>query len=418
MVTEELLKKYLAENCTAAEQERIAEWYASFDNQPPYFEYDKSPEANALKEKTKIAIQSIIASHNLSYTNTPVVHLSTTGKAPKRIFIYTGMAAAILILLMAGIYWVFFNRISSSKEVVQKVSSSKTPVAITPGSNKAILTLADGSAIVLDSAQNGALAQQGNVQVVKSNDGELKYLSAAESQQSSVIAYNMLSTPRGGQFMLILPDNSKVWLNAASSIKYPTAFTGNERRVEITGEAYFEVAPATLPGGKEKKPFIVKMITPSGDGGEVQVLGTHFNVNAYYDEMSIKTTLLEGSVKVSKDDQSILIKPGQQASLISSKSNKSPQDLSRPVGIQVQPADIEATMAWKNGLFQFEDVTIQTVMSQVARWYDVEVVYVRDVSQDRFRGKIYRNTDIAKLLNILELSGAHFKIEGKRIIVQ
>jgi ferric-dicitrate binding protein FerR (iron transport regulator) len=414
MVTEELLKKYLAGNCTTAEQERIAEWYASFDDQPPYFEHDKSPEANELKEKTKAAIQSIIASHTLPAANTPTAQPATIvsmHKARKRMFTYTGIAAAVLIVLMAGTYWVFLNRVSSKKEIVQKALSSDTAIAITPGSNKAILTLADGSAIMLDSAQNGALAQQGNVQVVKSNDGELKYLSAADSRQPAAVAYNRLSTPRGGQFMLTLPDNSKVWLNAASSIKYPTVFTGNERRVEITGEAYFEIEK------NPNKPFRVDILLPTGKGGSVEVLGTHFNINAYNDESSVKTTLLEGKVKIINRTSSMPATAGNKAPVFLAPGQQAQMNNNDEIKI-VNNANIEATMAWKNGLFQFDDVTIQTVLHQVARWYDVEIVYERDVSQDHFRGKIYRNTDIAKLLNILELSGAHFKIEGKRIIVQ
>ncbi|NII28117.1 FecR family protein [Pseudoflavitalea sp. X16] len=414
MITEELLKKYLSGNCTAAEQQQIAEWYASFDSQPPYFEDDKSPEAKALKERTKATIQSIIASHTLPDTDTPAtlsVNISSRDKVRKSMFIYAGMAAAVLIVLMAGIYWVFFNRVSSQKEIAQKASSSSEAVVITPGANKAMLTLADGSVIVLDSAQNGVLVEQGNTNVIKNSNGELVYKTVGNKHPGNyrdAVTYNMLSTPRGGQFMLTLPDKSKVWLNAASSIKYPTVFAGNERRVEITGEAYFEIEK------DPNKPFRVDILLPTGKGGSVEVLGTHFNINAYNDESSIKTTLLEGKVKVTPTigsqlaaRSSKLLSPGQQAQLNSHDEIK-----------VVNNADIEATMAWKNGLFQFDDVTIQAVLNQVARWYDVEVVYERDVSKDRFRGKIYRNTDIAKLLKILELSGAHFKIEGKRIIVQ
>lgn len=422
MITEELLKRYLAGNCTAAEQEQIAEWYASFDNQPPYFVLDQSPEANALKEQTKAVIQSLIASHTLQAIHTPAMPptaVISTYKTPKRMVAYTAIAAAILIVFMGGIFGTFSGQNLSKKELAQQTpSSSNTAVAIMPGSNKAILTLADGSAIVLDSAQNGVLTEQGNAHVVKNSNGELVY-KTVDNKPAGAIAYNKLSTPRGGQFMLTLPDNSKVWLNAASSIKYPTVFAGNERRVEITGEAYFEVAAAASPqspsgeGGVVKTPFIVKIITPSGDGGEVQVLGTHFNINAYNDEGSIKTTLLEGKVKVSGslsmagNQQPVTLKPGEQALITSNHKLEITDDV-----------DLNQVMAWKNGLFQFDDVTIQTVLNQVARWYDVEVVYERDVSKDRFKGKIYRNTDIAKLLNILELSGAHFKIEGKRVIVQ
>jgi ferric-dicitrate binding protein FerR (iron transport regulator) len=291
--------------------------------------------------------------------------------------------------------------------------------------------LADGTTVVLDNASNGMLAQQNNVQVVKSKDGELKYQPAMAGtmgnrfRKAGTITYNMLSTPRGGQYMIVLPDGSKAWLNAASSIKYPTAFMGNERRVEITGEVYFEVKPVTSrqvgtgsKGEQEKIPFVVKIVTPTGNGGEVEVLGTHFNVNAYDDEGAVKTTLLEGKVKVvkretengkrEKDNEfAAVLKPGEQA-VIAAHS---------PLTIDHSP-DLESVMAWKNGLFQFNNVTIETVMRQVARWYDVQVVYERDASKDLFRGKIYRNTDMSQLLKILELSGAHFKIEGKKVIVQ
>jgi ferric-dicitrate binding protein FerR (iron transport regulator) len=255
---------------------------------------------------------------------------------------------------------------------------------------------------VLDNAANGMLAQQNNVQVVKSKDGELKYQSANSDGQTA-IAYNMLSTPRGGQYRVALPDGSIVWLNAASSIRFPTAFTGNERNVEITGEAYFEVKKNAA------MPFRVKM----KNGAVVQVLGTHFNINAYDDEESSKVTLLEGMVKVMKEERAenakneVVLKPGEQLSISHTSQ------LSQPIPVQT-----DEVMAWKNGLFQFNNVTIEAVMRQVARWYDVQVVYQRDVSQELFRGKIYRNADISQLLTILELSGARFKIEGKKIIVQ
>jgi ferric-dicitrate binding protein FerR (iron transport regulator) len=384
-----LLTRYLAGHCTAAEEQQIAEWYASFEELPPYFENENSDAATALKIRAKATIQSII--------DKELPHTSRV----RRIITYSSVAAAILVLITAGFYWMLL------KEGVKKNTVAKAPVHIDsanilPGANKAVLTLADGSEVVLDNAANGMLAQQNNVQVVKSKDGELKYQSGNSDGQTA-IAYNMLSTPRGGQYKIALPDGSTVWLNAASSIRFPTAFTGNERKVEITGEAYFEVKKNAA------MPFIVKM----NNGTIVKVLGTHFNVNAYDDEEAVKTTLLEGSVKVSATgpgsagSESAILKPGEQISVSHSSQ------LSQPIPVQT-----DEVMAWKNGLFQFNNVTIETVMRQVARWYDVQVVYERDVSQELFRGKIYRNAEISQLLTILELSGAHFKIQGKKIIVQ
>jgi ferric-dicitrate binding protein FerR (iron transport regulator) len=384
-ITKELLTRYLAGHCTPAEEQLVKEWYDSFEELSPYFENENSEEAIELKTNTKATIQSIIANE--------LPHISRV----RKIISYSSVAAAILVLLMAGLYWML------SKEGAKKIKVAKAPVyidstSITPGTNKAVLTLADGSKVVLDNAANGMLAQQNNVQVVKSKDGELKY-QPANSNGQTTIAYNMLLTPRGGQYRIALPDGSTVWLNAASSIRFPTAFIGNERNVEITGEAYFEVKK------NASMPFTVKM----NNGTVVKVLGTHFNINAYDDEESIKTTLLEGSVEVSSigNRQSAILNPGEQVSL----SHES--QLSQPIPVQT-----DEVMAWKNGLFQFNNVTIETVMRQVARWYDVQVVYERDVSQDLFRGKIYRNAAISQLLTILELGGAHFKIEGKKIIVQ
>ncbi|HEX6426326.1 MAG TPA: FecR domain-containing protein [Niastella sp.] len=431
-ITEELLTRYLAGHCTPAEEQLIAEWYASFDHLSPYFENENSATAIEVKAKTKTAIKSIIAGQKQAGGKLLTIHVGTQ-TIRKRILVYSSVAAAILILLTAGLYWMLSkNSEGANKSIVKKAPPVNDTTSITPGANRAMLTLADGTVVVLDDAANGTLAQQNDVKVVKSKDGEVQYQQANGNRPSiapnsgtnrqSAIVYNMLSTPRGGQYMIVLPDGSKVWLNAASSIKYPTAFTANERRVEITGEVYFEVAPLILPtkrdgGGSQKIPFIVKIGTPAGSGGEVEVLGTHFNVNAYGDDGAVKTTLLEGSVRVKSEvggtksygsgKSSAILKPGQQALMA----------IHSRLTIDHSP-DIESVMAWKNGLFQFNNVTIETVMRQVARWYDVQVVFERDVSKDLFRGKIYRNTDLSQLLKILELSGAHFKMEGKKVIVQ
>ncbi|HAI84386.1 MAG TPA: hypothetical protein DCL43_12030 [Chitinophagaceae bacterium] len=262
-----------------------------------------------------------------------------------------------------------------------------------PGGDKAMLTLADGSTIVLDSAGSGVLAHEGNTNIIKQSDGQLVYNSGDGA--SKELAYNLLQTPRGGKYKLILPDGSKVWLNAASSLRYPVAFVGNERRVEITGEAYFEVAKDAT------KPFKVAL-----NNMEVEVLGTSFNVNGYADEDEVKTTLLEGKVKVSANSSTKFLAPGQQAQLKSTGA----------IAIS-NNANLEETVAWKDGFFQFENSDIKAVMRQLARWYDVEVSYKGNINK-HFVGSISRDVKLSKVLSMLEQTGeVKFKIEGKNLIV-
>ncbi|NII29342.1 DUF4974 domain-containing protein [Pseudoflavitalea sp. X16] len=326
-------------------------------------------------------------------------------------------AAAVLIILGGiGIYrW---------NAVRDQLPHHDAPVAtvnkVEPGKNGAVLTLADGTKVVLDSLADGIVSSQNGARVVL-QDGRLTYQPTAAS--SEAIVYNTMSTPKGRQFSMVLPDGTRVWLNAASSLRYPTLFTGGERRVDITGEAYFEVAPLT-PTGRKKLPFIVGL----PGGATVEVLGTHFNINAYSDEPAITTTLLEGSVRVETGSQkpevgsqtsdfrpqtSVFLKPGQQASMpfISSKSNESSP-------IEVQTADIAKVMAWKNGLFNFEDASLEQVMRQLTRWYDIEVVYEKGIPDTYFIGEIGKNTPLNDVLTFLEKTGVHFRLEGRRLVVQ
>jgi ferric-dicitrate binding protein FerR (iron transport regulator) len=309
------------------------------------------------------------------------------------------VAAAILVLLGAGTYLLVIR--THENKTAKTGTTTNEQQDVLPGGNKAVLTLDDGSIIILDSAANGKLTEQGKTTIIKSGDGKLEYQSAIGNQQSA-ITYNMLTTPRGGQYQLVLPDGSKVWLNAASSIRFPVKFYEDKRRVEITGEAYFEIAPLTLKEGSRKVPFIVKF----RGGGEVEVLGTHFNVNAYEDEAMVKATLLEGAVQVTKDAASAMLKPGQQASVT--------QQGRIQVGNDV---DVDQVMSWKNGQFYFSNSDIETIMRQMARWYDVEVEY-KVHPEDRYTVSLSRNVPVSKLLKYLELSGGvKFKIEGKKIVV-
>jgi ferric-dicitrate binding protein FerR (iron transport regulator) len=211
--------------------------------------------------------------------------------------------------------------------------------------------------------------------------------------------YNTITTANGNQYQLILTDGSKVWLNAASSIRFPTSFTGNERKVEITGEVYFEVAKDPI------KPFKVDFKNKEGEINEIEVLGTHFNVNAYADEPDMKTTLLEGSVKIKAANKIQMLTPGQQASITSG-------------GIEVKRnVDIEHVMAWKNGYFLFDNTDIYTLMRQVSRWYNVDVKYEGRITEDGFSGKILRDVPLSKFIKVLELNDVKVRTEGREIIV-
>jgi len=321
-------------------------------------------------------------------------------------------AAAVIVLALGfGSYWLI-NRFPKNK-MAENDKSVNTVKDVLPGGDKAVLTLADGRVIVLDSAQNGVITQQGMVRVIKNKNGQVTYKSAGRNE-AGAITYNLLSTPRGGQYQLILPDGSSVWLNAASSIRYPTAFTGDERRVEITGEAYFEINKVIDEGG-HKKTFVVAVLPPTGRGGgagrgaEIEVLGTHFNVNGYNDEEVIKTTLMEGKVRMKSAGSlpaSVILQPGQQAQL---SNNGNIQ--------KVNDADIELAMAWKNGITAFKSADIKSIMRQVARWYNVDVVYEGEIPQRTFTGGIPRNANLSELLHLLEVSKVHFKQEGNKLIV-
>jgi ferric-dicitrate binding protein FerR (iron transport regulator) len=290
------------------------------------------------------------------------------------------VAAGIFGLLLCGAWLMLSQHQHKPNQVV--VEATIRDVA--PGSNKAILTLADGKQIILDSAQ-GNIVQRGNLKVTNLG-GKLDY-----EGQSNTVEYHTLSTPRGGQYKLVLPDGSDVWLNAASSITFPTAFIGKERNVTIKGEAYFEVAH------NAKQPFHVKV-----NKMNIEVLGTHFNINSYRDEPYIKTTLLEGSVKISRNDgETVLLKPRHQARVN--------QLTDEPIAITTP--DIDEVMAWKNGRFFYNNTDLKTIMRQVMRWYDVDVEYKNNIPVRYFTADISRDKKLSAILKILELSNIHFRLE-------
>jgi ferric-dicitrate binding protein FerR (iron transport regulator) len=300
--------------------------------------------------------------------------------------------AAAAAILLAISMTVFFLTRKENQEVVQGTEKSSPLNDVSPGGDKAVLTLADGRKIILDTASNGALALQEGTKVIKLG-GQLTYNTEGSSTQ---VLYNTITTPRGGQFQLELADGSKVWLNAASSLRYPTAFTGKERTVELTGEGYFEVAhnPAM--------PFHVK-------AGEmnVQVLGTHFNINIYEDEPAIRTTLIEGEVNVSKKEKAIKLSPGQQAAF----DNAGELTLNKNV-------NTDEIIAWKEGYIHFENADLKTILRQVARWYDIEIVYEGFNSNQTFFAILKRSNGLRKLLESLQDNNIKYTIDGKKLIVR
>jgi ferric-dicitrate binding protein FerR (iron transport regulator) len=309
-------------------------------------------------------------------------------------YLWLKVAAVLLLSFLIGLLF-----INNEKPKPQPTVAKTKQKVILPGGNKAYLTMADGSRIILNDAKNGDLVTKPGLKVSKTSNGMLVYHINKTNGNTTVNAkpeYNTITTPRGGQYQVILDDGTKVWLNAASSLRFPQAFTGKQREVELTGEAYFEVAK------NKAKPFMVQT-----NGTQVQVLGTHFNVNAYGDNNGVTTTLLEGSVRMASGKSTVMLTPGQQG--ITGK-NGAP--------ILVSNADMEETMAWKNGLFVFHDASIVNIMKQVSRWYDVDVEYLDDVQYNEFGGVISKYKSITELLNIMELTRSiHYKIEGRRVII-
>jgi ferric-dicitrate binding protein FerR (iron transport regulator) len=334
------------------------------------------------------AWKKFIAKNGIDHT--PVVPLRKQSRA----WPWLAAAAVALIALSAGWWWMS----RPTKDAAPMVSVEPVQNDIQPGSQKATLTLSNGKVINLDEEQNGTLAKEGGTAVTK-QDGELVYSTDAGTAGAS-IGTHAVSTPTGGFYSLVLPDKSKVWLNAESSISYPTTFIGPERRVKVTGEAYFEVAKNAA------MPFVVSVHEM-----QIKVLGTHFNVNAYGDMEVMRTTLLEGRVEVSEENSKVVLKPGQQ-SVISWTNPTNPL-------IQVQTVDVETTVAWKDGLFSFKAAAFADVMKEIKRWYEgIEAVDIRTTIPDHFTATMPRTMTLANMLKVLEeASQVKFTIEGKKIIV-
>lgn len=365
-----LIRKYRRGVASSEEAAFLDKYYSYFDREI------KISDSFSLEEKEELE-NKIFREIKAKIENPPV--RSNISVYFRKSYRYAA-AAVILIMLCVG-----------ALLLLEKSND------IGPGGSKALLTLDDGSKIVLEEAKMGTLATQGNTSIVKQESGLLAYdASASISGDDEIVGTNTVTTPLGGEYQVILPDGTKAWLNAASSIKYPTAFKGKDRVVEITGEVYLEVS-------KDKtKPFIVKV-----DGmTEIKVLGTHFNINAYPDEGVIKTTLLEGSVQVTNPSGApVTLSPGQQSTTDSQGV------------IFVQNVDTDAVVAWKNGTFQFNSMSIDEIMRQISRWYKVEVIYQNEKPLGEYSGIVSRNTNLSEVLDMLQLSGINCKIDGERLIV-
>lgn len=385
---EHLISQYLNDQITREELDELLHSTASNEEMPSLSAVMRTYWEKARAEKTdhnseweeKFQRMMLEAKAVAPFEATPI---------RTRVRLLKRFIAAASVLLLLGVAGYFLLRQEKAPTASPSQLTAKQDIA--PGSTGAILTLANGEKIVLDSAGNGVLAVQGKTKLINRN-GQILY--DGEDRENAGMLYNTITTPRGRQYTLMLADGSKVWLNAASSLRYPATFSGQAREVEVTGEAYFEVAHSTVP-------FVVNV-----RGMEVQVLGTHFNINAYEDEAAIQTTLLEGSVKVSKSGRSRVLEPGQQ-SLVSGDA-----------AIKVQnEVNTDVILAWKNGYFSFDQTDLYAVMRQISRWYDVDVVYEGNIPDRRFGGEISRNTNASQVLQILEESNIHFKIIERKIVV-
>ncbi len=391
-----ILEKYRAGNASAEELDFLDIYYRVFGLRPDYTSDMEEGKRIILKEDLKNSIIENISTYRKA----------TIQKGKRKIYKWSISVAATLVI--CGLWFFYYPQKIESYQVIKSVKKdssiiSKAEVApkddIVPGGNKAVLTLANGKKINLTDVNIGTLAEQSNVQITKIADGQLVYnvLSDQKVIDDQMNQNNTIETPRGGRYQMRLPDGTNVWLNSASRLTFPSSFSSlSKRKVELSGEAYFEVA-------KDKsRPFVVKTILQ-----EVEVLGTHFNISSYEDESSVKTTLIEGSVKiVAKNGSDKILKPGQQSVLTA--DNITVENISEG----------QQALAWKNDQFVFESNDIQYVMRMISRWYNVEVEYVGTIPENRFGGAISKFENISEVLKSLESTGrVKFKIEGRRILV-
>lgn len=387
-----LLFKYLQGSLTTDEAIRLEEWKSQSPENQQLFN-QLSTEATAPRQiNANEEVAPEMEQRIFDKITSQVPELQGNVVKMKKFNWKYAVAAAAAVIIVSSLF-VFTNK-KSEETIVAQVEADSTDDVAAPEENFARITLADGQTVDLNSSARGALASQGKMEVIKTDDGLIVYKVSA-GKAAGTVQLNTLTNPKGSSVIgMVLEDGTKVWLNAGSSLTYPVAFIEKERKVSITGEAYFEVAK------NKSKPFKV-----SRDNMEVQVLGTHFNVNAYSDDPDMKVTLLEGSVKVSNGKATGLLKPGQQA-----KVKNEDLDVHNDI-------NLDQVMAWKNGFFSFEKASVTAVMREVARWYNIEVVYNGKVPDQYFGGDLRRNARLSSVLKVLEKTGVKFRIEGNKVTV-
>lgn len=384
----QLLDKYLDNTATASEMQALFAALQSDDSSRqdweellmPVFKTAK-PIENYRPEEWEPVVQTVL--NDKGYTAQPAKRI--------KLFTMPRVAAAAAVVLVGTTLIFFLNR---KEAVTGKPAIARQDVA--PAGDRAMLTLADGRTVLLDSAANGILAQQGNTTITKSADGSVSYEAGAGN--AAGMAFNTLSTPRGGKYKITLPDGTLVWLNAATTLRYPVRFAANERKVEVNGEAFFDVA------GNARAPFTVV-----SEGQEVRVLGTQFNLNAYADEADTRTTLLSGSVMIKQrkaaGTASAILKPGQQSQVSAA-------------GLKMdEQADIEQVVAWKNGQLSMQNLDIKAVMRQISRWYDVDVIFEGPLPVNRFGGLLDQQLYLSNIMEVLREKGIQCRLEGKKLYV-
>jgi transmembrane sensor len=386
-----LIKRYIDNNCTPQEATELFDYLQQSSSNRLLLQ-----EMKDLYNAETGAIQTINkAEWSLRVRNELLQHIQTEAKViPFYKRWLPQVAAAAIILIGATIFFQYFNKSSTTNDTVAVKPVTTAPAKeVLPGTDKAILTLADGTVVVLDSAKTGSIAAQGGT-VLQNKNGLIVYDASGNSASTEEIAFNTISTPKGGQYQVILPDGSKAWLNAASSLRFPTVFAGATRTVELTGEGYFEIAK------NEKMPFHVK-----ANNVDVEVLGTHFNVMAYANEAAIRTTLLEGSVKLNSGSSSGYLKPGQQA------------DVNSTGVMKTGAGNVDEAVAWKNGNFYFDNTSLTTIMRQFERWYNIDVMYEGVEKKRFFSVEMSRNMSLSQVLKLLNAADIQFKIEQNKLSV-
>lgn len=387
-----LLIKYLEGNLSEAEKQHMGNWLKADSKNERLFQKLQTDEY--LKKELKLlhsfdeqkAFNKI---HEKINKISPVVPLKRN-----RIKRMIGAAAAVIIIVASASIFFLNSPKQQSGNMVQVEGEPALPdEKIMPGGNKATLTLSDGSVISLNDTENGVVTQEGNVDIVKLKDGQIAY--GKTENTSKEILYNIVTTPKGGKYNLTLADGTKVWLNAASSLRFPASFSGNDRRVEMEGEVYFDIAEDLI------HPFIVMV-----NGAEILVTGTEFNVDAYRDESSMKITLLEGKVSLKNKDDQTNLTPGEQAEIAGAGKF-----------IIHKNTNIEEVVAWKEGLFYFNKADIKTVMKQISRWYDVEVEFKDTGKRKLFKGEMQRDLELSQVIKILNKHHIDIELSGRKMIV-